>query len=163
MARDKEIKVEGLKDLEKALVALQKEYGGKAAPQAMRPAVKAAMGPLVPKVKSATPVDTGELASSTKLKIGKPTKRMIKSRHYSSSAYTSNVVIYGQVGWFFPKDRKFHLKAVAVEYGARGAPASFALRGAIEGSEAAIVNRFKNALGPAIEKKAAAAAKKRNK
>lgn len=163
MARNKEIRVEGLKDLEKALRGLQIEYGGKAAVQAMRPAVKAAMLPMVSVVKSATPVDTNDLASSTKIKIGKPTRRMVKSRHYSSSAYTSNVVIYGQVGWFFPKDRKFHLKAVAVEYGTRDTPASFALRGAIEGSEAAIANRFKNALGPAIEKKAAAAAKKRNK
>ena len=55
------------------------------------------------------------------------------------------------------------MKAIAVEYGANGVPATYALRGALEGSEAAIVNRFKNTLGPAIEKKAAAAAKKRNK
>ena len=163
MARNKEIRVEGLKDLEKALLRLQKEYGGNTAVQAMRPAVKAAMGPLVPTVKMATPIDTGELSNSVKLKIGKPTKRMTKSRHYSSSAYTSNVVIYGQVGWFFPKGRENHLKAVAVEYGTKGVPASFALRGALENSEGVIVNRFKNALGPAIEKKAAAAAKKRNR
>lgn len=163
MARNKEIRVEGLKDLEKALLRLQKEYGGNTAVQAMRPAVKAAMGPLVPTVKMATPIDTGELSNSVKLKIGKPTKRMTKSRHYSSSAYTSDVVIYGQVGWFFPKGRENHLKAVAVEYGTRDVPASFALRGALENSEVVIVNRFKNALGPAIEKKAAAAAKKRNR
>ena len=163
MARNKEIKVEGLKELETALLKLQKEYGGNTAVQALRPAVKAAMAPLVPVVKMATPIDTGELANSAKLKIGKPTKRMTKSRHYSSSAYTSNIVIYGQVGWFFPKGRDFHLKAIAVEYGANGVPATYALRGALEGSEAAIVNRFKNTLGPAIEKKAAAAAKKRNK
>ena len=163
MARDKEIRIEGLKDLEKALLLLQKEYGGNTAVQALRPAVKAAMGPLVPTVKMATPIDTGELSNSVKLKIGKPTKRMTKSRHYSSSAYTSDVVIYGQVGWFFPKGRENHLKAVAVEYGTRDVPASFALRGALENSEVVIVNRFKNALGPAIEKKAAAAAKKRNR
>ena len=163
MARNKEIRVEGLKDLEKALLRLQKEYGGNTAVQAMRPAVKAAMGPLVPTVKMATPIDTGELSNSVKLKIGKPTKRMTKSRHYSSSAYTSDVVIYGQVGWFFPKGRENHLKAVAVEYGTRDVPASFALRGALENSEVVIVNRFKNALGPAIEKKAAAAARKRNR
>ena len=163
MARNKEIRVEGLKDLEKALLRLQKEYGGNTAVQAMRPAVKAAMGPLVPTVKMATPIDTGELSNSVKLKIGKPTKRMTKSRHYSSSAYTSDVVIYGQVGWFFPKGRENHLKAVAVEYGTRDVPASFALRGALESNEVVIVNRFKNALGPAIEKKAAAAAKKRNR
>ena len=163
MARDKEIKVEGLRDLEKALVRLQKEYGGNAAVQALRPAVKAAMGPLVSDVKMATPVDTGDLSNSVKLKTGKPTKKMLRSRHYYNSAYKGNVVIYGQVGWFFPRGRGNHLKAVAVEYGTRDVPASFALRGALEGSETAIINRFKNTLGPAIEKKAAAAARKRNR
>tara|TARA_R110000803_G_scaffold130933_2_gene198170 strand:- start:443 stop:934 length:492 start_codon:yes stop_codon:yes gene_type:complete len=163
MARDKEIKVEGLRDLEKALVRLQKEYGGNTAVQALRPAVKAAMGPLVATVKMATPVDTGDLSNSVKLKTGKPTKKMLRSSHYYNSAYKSNVVIYGQVGWFFPKGRENHLKAVAVEYGTRNVPASFALRGALEGNETAIINRFKNTLGPAIEKKAAAAARKRNR
>ena len=163
MARDKEIKVEGLRDLEKALVRLQKEYGGNAAVQALRPAVKAAMGPLVSDVKMSTPVDTGDLSNSVKLKTGKPTKKMLRSNHYYNSAYKSNVVIYGQVGWFFPKGRENHLKAVAVEYGTRNVPASFALRGALEGNETAMINRFKNTLGPAIEKKAAAAARKRNR
>lgn len=158
MARDKEIKIEGLKGLEKALLELQKEYGGNSAAQAMRPAVKAAMGPLVSVVKGSTPVDTGALAEATKIKIGKPTKKMLAS----SNHYNSTTVIYGQVGWFWGKPSLW-LQALAVEYGTSKVPASFALRGALEGSEAGIVNRFKNALGPAIEKKAAAAAKKRSK
>lgn len=150
------IKIEGLRGLEKSLRALQKEYGGKSATQAMRPAVKAAMAPLVADVAGSTPVDSGFLQGSTKLKIGKPTKKMARTVHSSSTA-----IIYGQVGWFF---RGGHFRqALAVEYGTVDTPASFALRGAFEGNERAILNRFKNTLGPAIEKKAAAAARKRSK
>ena len=153
---DVKFKMTGMKELEKNLRTLQKEYGGKAAAQAMRPAVKAAMAPLVSTVTGATPVESGFLQGTTKLKIGKPTKKMAVSAHYNSST-----VIYGQVGWFF-KGGHFR-QALAVEYGTSTAPASFALRGAFEGKEQSIINRFKDSLGPAIEKKAKALHKKRSK
>lgn len=153
---DVKFKMTGVKELEKSLIALQKEYGGKAAAQAMRPAVKAAMAPLVSDVAGSTPVDSGFLVGTTKLKVGKPTKKMQVSAHYNSTT-----VIYGQVGWFF-KGGHFR-QAVAVEYGTSTSPASSTLRGAFEGKERAIINRFKDSLGPAIEKKAKSLHKKRSK
>lgn len=154
---DIKMKIEGLRALEANLLALQKEYGGKAATQAMRPAMKAAMAPLVSNVAGSTPVDSGALSASTKMKIGKPSKKMLSSEHYNSTA-----IIYGQVGWFW-SSRSLWYQALAVEYGTQDTPASYVLRNAFEGQETVIIGRFKDTLGPAIEKKATQLAKKRSK
>ena len=64
-------KVDGLKGLEKSLLDLAKEYGDfKFALQAIRPAIKDALKPLVPEIKGKTPVHSGKLRDSTKLQIG---------------------------------------------------------------------------------------------
>lgn len=152
------MKVDGLRDLERKLIDLQNEYGCRTAQQALRPAVKAAMEPLVNDVKASTPVDTGTLSSSTRLKIGKPTQKMVSQSAY----YKSSTIIYGQVGWFW-RGASLWNQALAVEYGSVHNPAAYALRGALENDTRAIVTRFKNTLGPAIEKKAAASARKRSK
>lgn len=152
------MKVEGLRDLERKLIDLQQEYGGRTAAQALRPAVKAAMTPLVSEVEGNTPVDTGVLQSSTRLKIGKPTKKMVsRSGHYKSTT-----IIYGQVGWFW-RGGRFWPQVIAVEFGTMETPAHNVLRSALENNARGIVTRFKNTLGPSIEKKAAAAARKRRK
>ena len=151
------MKVEGLRDLEKSLRGLQKEYGGKAATQAMRPAVKAAMTPIEDTVRNNTPVDTGSLRDSTKTKIGKPTKKMLSSAHYNSTT-----IIYGQVGWFW-RGQSLWYKSLAVEYGTRNTPAKFILRSAMDTHHQGMINRFKDTLAPSIEKKAKQLAKKRSK
>ncbi len=154
---DIKMKTTGLKELQASLVALQKEYGGKAATQAMRPAVKAAMAPVLSDVQARTPVATGTLSASSKMKIGKPTKKMVSSDHYTNKA-----IIYGQVGWFWSKPSLWS-QALAVEFGTRTKTASSTLRGAIEGDSTGIIKRFKDTLGPSIEKKAKALHKKRSK
>ena len=151
------IEVRGLKELERSLIALQKEYGGKAATQAMRPAVKAAMKPLENKIKQETPVDTGELRDSTKLKIGAVTKKMKVSAHYNSTT-----VIAGRVGWFWSKPSLWH-QALAVEYGTQKTPANHTLERVFDEEAVGMTKRFKDTLGPAIEKKAQSLAKKRSK
>lgn len=152
---DIKMEVKGMRELEASLLALQKEYGGKAAPQALRPAMRAAMAPLVPAVTSSTPVDSGALAGSVKLKIGKPTKKMSSSAHYNSTT-----VIYGQVGWFWGSPSLWH-QALAVEFGTQDTPARFVLRGAHEQEAQGMLQRFGDTLGPAIERKAKSLAKKR--
>ena len=159
MAQSKKtIKVEGLKELEKNLLALQKEYGGKAAPQAMRPAIKAAIAPLKGTVEGNTPVDTGDLRDSAKVSIVKPTKKMLSE----SDHYNRDTIIVGRAGWFW-RDKSLWQKALAVEFGTRKMAAQSVLRNTFEMNTGAMVSRFKNTLGPAIEKKAKALNKKRNK
>lgn len=152
---DIKMKMTGLKELEGNLQALQKEYGGKSAAQAMRPAMKAAVDPLKSTVQSNTPVDSGSLQSSVKVKIGKPTNKMVKTEHYNK-----NTLIYGQVGWFW-RSPSLWFQALAVEYGNMNIPAHRTLSNTLEGGASGALQRFKDTLGPAIEKKAKALAKKR--
>ncbi len=63
---DINMRLEGLRAMEASLRALQKEYGGKAAAQALRPAVRAAMAPLVSEVAANTPVESGTLRDSAR-------------------------------------------------------------------------------------------------
>ena len=148
----------GLKDLEKALSALNKEYGGKAAAQALRPAIRAAIKPLESDVRNATPVQSGALKESTKVKIGKPTKNMASSEYYAK-----DTVVYGQVGWFWKGKPSLWIQALAVEYGNNKVPAQAILRDTFNANSDEMLKKFKSSLGPAIEKKAKALAKKQLK
>lgn len=150
------IQVEGLRDLEDALVALQKEYGGRAGAQALRPAVVAAVKPLEAIVREATPVDSGTLRDSTKSAVGAPTKGMLRSQHYNGST-----IIAGRVGWFWGRPSLWS-QALAVEYGTRKLPAQHVLDRVFDTEYKGMLRRFKEKLGPAIEKKAAALNRKRS-
>lgn len=151
------IEVKGLREMERALLALQKEYTGKAAVQAMRPAVKAAMAPLEAKVSEGTPKDKGTLRESVAVKVGKPTRRMLYSQHYNSTT-----ILAGRVGWFWT-GRSLWTQALAVEFGTRETPANHTLEKVFDNEVDGMLYRFKTTLGPAIEKKAKSLAKKRAK
>ena len=152
---DINMRLEGLRAMETSLRALQKEYGGKAAAQALRPAVRAAMAPIVSDVSAGTPVDGGALRDSVKMKIGKPTRKILSSEYYNSST-----ILYGQVGWYWRNPSLWN-QALAVEFGTNDTPAQYVLRGIHEREAPEMLRRFGETLGPAIEKKAAQLAKKR--
>lgn len=147
--------VKGLRELEKALVALQKEYGGKAAPQAMRPAVVAAIKPLKALVQDNTPVDDGWLLKSVKQTVGKPTRDMLSR---SPSFYKGTTIIAGRVGYF---GNNVYKRALHMEYGTINVTANHTLEQVFDAEAKAMAVRFSKTLGPAIEKKAAALNKRR--
>lgn len=151
------IEVHGLRELEGALVALQREYGSRSGAQALRPAVVAAVKPLEPTVREATPVDEGTLRESVKSAIGKPTKAMMHSQYYNSTT-----IIAGRVGWFWSRPSLW-AQALSVEYGTRSAPAQHVLEGVFDAEYKGMLKRFKDKLGPAIEKKAASLNRKRTR
>ena len=152
------MKVEGLKELEKALTELNEEFGGKSAPQAIRPAIRKAMAPLVPKLQAATPEDTGALKQSAKLSVRTPNKKMAsQSEHYNNTT-----ILAGQVGWFWKKPSLWS-RALAVEYGTQDRAGKFILTQLFEQNNSEMLKTFKAELGPAIEKKAAQLHKKRLK
>jgi HK97 gp10 family phage protein len=152
------MKVQGLKELEASLIALNKEYGGKSAPQAMRPAIKAAMAPLQSELASNTPVDTGALRDSASVKIGKPSKKMVSN----SAHYNSTTIIAGRVGWFWRTDSLWY-EALAVEFGTQNKAGQHPLKNLFDSNNQEMLNTFKRTLGPAIEKKAKQLHKKKMK
>jgi HK97 gp10 family phage protein len=136
-----DFKVKGLKELEKKLLALSKEYGAKKANSALRAPLKAAMSPIVQEVKNNTPVDTGALRDSTKLRIRQPSKQI--------KADNPDVTMIASVGW--EENRK---QQIAVEYGTNSREANPVLRPALENNKKEIVARFAKTLGPSIERSA---------
>ena len=153
--KSERIKIEGLRDLEKALVALQKEYGGKSGAQALRPAVVAAIKPLKALVEENTPVDEGWLLKSVKQTVGKPTKDMLGR---SPNFYKSTTIIAGRVGYF---GNNVYGRALHMEYGTLHVSANHTLEQVFDAEAKAMTVRFSKTLGPAIEKKAKALNKKR--
>ena len=150
------VRVEGLKQLERNLSELGRTYGDpKYALQAIRPAIRAALLPIRDRIKQNTPVDTGGLKASTNLRITKATNKLKRNRNVGQDA-----VIVGQVGWFWRSPNSLWRQALSVEFGNATTKAQSTLRPALERNFSRIVATFRDTLGPAIEKKARQLAKK---
>lgn len=154
---DIKFKVEGLRELDDALIALAQEYGHKNAATAMRPAMKAAMKPMEEAIRSTTPVDSGTLAASTKTRIGKVTRKMLNSVHFHK-----DMVIAARTGWTWGKPSLWN-QALAVEFGTSKHSGSATLWSAFQSQIDGAVRIFGKELGPAIERTAARLAKKGRK
>lgn len=157
MTREASIEIRGLRELEQALLALQKEYGGKVGAQAMRPAVTAAIRPLEDRVIETTPVDQGALVGSVKRRVGAVTRDM---RSYSSTMYKSSTILAGRVGYF---GNHVYKRAISVEYGTVNMAAQHTLERAFDSEVRGMAKRFGDTLGKAIERKAKALHKKQMK
>jgi len=153
----KEIEIKGLRELEKALLDLQKEFGGKSGAQAMRPAITAAIKPLKQQVIQDTPVDSGGLQASVKQTVGAVTKDMML---FSRGQYKSTTIIAGRVGYF---GNKVYKRAISIEYGTIEIAAQHNLENVFDREASGMASRFGKSLGPAIEKKAKALNKKKAK
>jgi len=153
----KEIEMRGLRELEAALLDLQKEFGGKSGVQAMRPAITAAIKPLKQQVTQDTPVDSGGLRESVKQTVGAVTKDMSA---FSRGQYKNTTIIAGRVGYF---GNKVYRRAISVEYGTIEIAAQHTLENVFDREARGMASRFGKSLGPAIEKKAKALNKKRAK
>jgi HK97 gp10 family phage protein len=151
------MKLNGMKELEAALLALADEFGPKQGASAMRPALKAAIGPVEDTIRANTPRDKGTLADSTKTRIGKPTATMLKSSHFSK-----DTILAARTGWTW-SGNSLWTQALAQEFGTRKQSGSATLRTSFDQHAAQMIRDFAKTLGPAIEKRARALHKKRIK
>ena len=141
-------KITGLRQLERNLLEISKEYGPKKALQTLRPAIRKALLPLEQQIRAKTPRDSGDLAKLTTIKVGKPSKR-----ERGSSRVSSDAVLIGKVGWFWRGKPSFWFQALAVEFGTRFVPGRSVLRSAIESNQSTMLETFKRELKISIEKK----------
>ena len=152
---DIKIDVKGLRALEASLIDLQKEYAGKAASQALRPAVVAAIKPLKARVQDDTPVYEGWLLASVKQTVSKPTKDMLNT---NPGFYNSTTILAGRVGYF---GNNVYRRAIHMEFGTVDIAANHTLEQVFDSESNAMLLRFSKTLGPAIERKAKALNNKR--
>lgn len=148
------MKLTGMKELERALLDLGKEYGDpKYALQAMRPAMKKAVEPLVDNIKANTPVDDGDLRDSSKFKIRKANTK-------DKDVFGQDSIIVAEAGWIWAAGKGTYAKALAVEYGTSNKKAQPVLRRALEANAGSMISTFKEELAKSIKKKAKQLAKK---
>jgi len=134
-----EFKVKGLRDLEKKLLQISKQYGAKKANSALRTPLRNAMSPVKDEVVTNTPKDTGALAESTKLRVRQPGKAIKPDN--------KDVTLIASVGWETNKKQQ-----IAVEYGTSNVEAQPTLRPALERNQQEIAKRFAKELGKSIER-----------
>jgi HK97 gp10 family phage protein len=152
------VDVKGLKELEKNLLEIANEYGPKHGVAAMRPAVKAATEVLQNDIESNTPKDSGALASTTKAKVAKPSKKVMAMGDFSA-----DTILVGRAGWFWKGKPSFWNQALAVEFGTDDMPASSPLRNSFDKNFNEVIRVFSDKLGKSIEKKATALHNKKSK
>lgn len=133
--------VKGLKELEKNLLDLGKEFGFRNARTSLSKPLKDAMQPVEDQIRQNTPVDQGLLVNSLASKIGRG--RGVRDPHLKSK----DVVQARRVGWFGN-----YKKMLAIEFGTRQRPAGNIIRGALEDNFNQVVDTFTSGLKQSIEK-----------
>lgn len=151
--------INGLKDMERALEQLAKEYGVKEGEKTLRQALRNSAKPVLNSAKEKVPQKTGKLKDSLKISVGKPNREDRKNGADSSTVAVARVKAgntkkANQGGVYYT-----HM----VEYGTkRSAPHPF-IRPAIEAESHNSRSIFANELGKAIDKSAKRLQKKANK
>ena len=116
MTKDFEFRIDGLDELEKNLLDLAREYGPRNARNAFNVPMKKALAVVEEKIIADTPMDTGELKQSVKIKTGRGP--VLKSRlnwNIASPGGKDKIVAAAHVGWYGQSSYKL----LAVEYGTR--------------------------------------------
>ncbi len=150
--------INGLKDLEKALTQISKEYGPKEGEKTLRQALRNSAKPVLEAAKENVPEKSGKLKKSLKISVGKPNKQD-KRRGATKDTVAVARVKAGNT-------KKAELGGVyythMVEYGTeRSAPVPF-LRPAIENESHRSREIFADELGKAIDKTAKRLQRKAN-
>jgi len=152
-------KILGLKDLDKVLGQIAKEYGQKEGEKTLRDALRNAAKPVLDAAKDNVPTKSGALKDTIKVSVGRPNKADKKN------GATKDTVAVARV-----KAGNTKKAAVGgvwysnfVEYGTeRSAPKPF-LRPAIDSHSDTSVNIFAHELGKSIDKSVKRLQKKTNK
>lgn len=145
MAKFMTVKVGGLKDLEKALNALDHDLHKKA----LKAAGKSAMEPVALRVRQNVPKDTGGLAETLRTTSTTSLRRLRKIKGKKASMITSV-----SVGRTSKRAGLTGHQALNIEYGTASTRAQPFMRPAIQGQERTVFMHFRKHLKKSIEKTA---------
>lgn len=142
------IKVEGLKQVERNLLALAADLGPRKARSTLRIPMRDAMAPVLQDITANTSIDTGGLRRSIKGVGRSPSKATLKR--------SKNTIYTYSTGYFWRRGatRSQFKKAVALEYGTRSQPQLATLRNALCRNQRKVLSGLADRLGRSIEKRA---------
>ena len=142
-------RVDGLRELEQNLIALANTYGPRNAISAVRAPLRASLRVVAEQIRINTPVDTGRLRESVRIRIGMATASLRRR-----PAIGANAILVGRVGWTW-RTPSLWRQAIAVEFGTRTTPAVSPIRGALSTLANEAITNFAPALARSIEQTAA--------
>ena len=152
-------KILGLKDLDRALEQIAKEFGPKEGLKTLRAALRSSAKPVLDAAKANAPTKSGKLRDSIKVSLGKPNKEDRDNGATSETVAVARI----KAGNTKKANAGGVFYANFVEYGTeRNAPTPF-LRSAIENQSDTSVAIFAHELEKSIDKSIKRLQKKANK
>jgi HK97 gp10 family phage protein len=147
------IKLEGIGEVDKALRALEIEFGDKMAQsKVLVPAVREALKPVLAQAKANAPKDSGDLEKSLIIEARRPTRRDRRSKYVTQSDTVIAAVTTASGKKLAKMGIKSDARAIAQEFGTANHPAQPYLRTALESNAQTTVNNLASILARRIEK-----------
>ena len=147
------IKLEGIGEVDKALRALEIEFGDKMAQsKVLVPAVREALKPVLAQAKANAPKDSGGLEKSLIIEARRPTRRDRRSKYVTQSDTVIAAVTTASGKKLAKMGIKSDARAIAQEFGTAHNPWQPYLRPALESNAQTTVNNLAGILARRIEK-----------
>lgn len=146
-------KLQGFESVDEMLGGLVRDFGPRNAAGVTNQPLRKAMEPIFNAIKRNTPIDAGDLAASTKLRVGRPNNR----RQRTSQAVDEFTVSEARAGWFWNRstDTVNSYQALAVEFGTeQSGGGQKVLTGALRSGAKQAISILGQELAPRIIKRA---------
>ena len=146
------IKLEGIGDVDRALKALEDEFGDKMArSKVLIPAVREALKPVLIQARANAPKDSGDLTRSLIVEARRPTSRDRRSKYVTRTDTVIAAVTTASGKKLAKMGIKSDARAIAQEFGTANHPAQPYLRPALESNAQSTVTRLGEILARRIE------------
>lgn len=146
------IKLEGIGEVDKALKALEDEFGDKLArSKVLIPAVREALKPVLTQAKANAPKDSGDLEKSLIVEARRPNRRDRRSKYVTQTDTVIAAVTTASGKKLAKMGIKSDARAIAQEFGTANHPAQPYLRTALESNAQSTVTRLGEILARRIE------------
>jgi HK97 gp10 family phage protein len=146
------IKLEGIGNVDKALKALEDEFGDKLArSKVLIPAVREALKPVLIQARANAPKDSGDLTRSLIVEARRPTSRDRRSKYVTRTDTVIAAVTTASGKKLAKMGIKSDARAIAQEFGTANHPAQPYLRPALESNAQSTVTRLGEILARRIE------------
>ena len=146
------IKLEGIGEVDKALKALEDEFGDKLArSKVLIPAVREAMKPVLQQARINAPKDSGDLTRSLIVEARRPNSRDRRSKYITQTDTVIAAVTTASGKKLAKMGIKSDARAIAQEFGTAHNPAQPYLRPALEANAQETVSRLAAILARRIQ------------
>jgi HK97 gp10 family phage protein len=146
------IKLEGIGDVDKALKALEDEFGDKLArSKVLIPAVREALKPVLAQAKANAPKNSGDLTKSLIIEARRPNSRDRRSKYVTRTDTVIAAVTTASGKKLAKMGIKSDARAIAQEFGTASHPAQPYLRPALEANAQETVSKLGQILARRIQ------------